>query len=138
MVKLESIARESCRLRMSKVGLESSLVSKGIGVSSCLRVSSTSSLVECFGVGVPWEGKSLGSPLAVTMMTMTMIMTIMARTTMTTMASAMRASLLPAGAARCLVIEGTHLVARGAREGSLRMQDVYVKNDVNDFGSSSK
>ena len=111
---------------MSKVGLESSLVSKGIGVSSCLRVSSTSSLVECFGVGVPWEGKSLGSPLAVPMMTMT------------TMASAMRASLLPAGAARCLVIEGTHLVARGTREGSLRMQDVYVKNDVNDFGSSSK
>ena len=109
LVDLESVARESCSLWMSKVGLGSSMVSKGIGVSSCLRVSSTSSLVEWFGVGVPWEGCSfMGAPLAI---------------------SYLGASLLPARAAGSLVIQGTNLVARGAREGSLKVQ-VKKKQDV--------
>ena len=98
LVKSESIARESCRLRMGKVGLGSSLVSKGIGVSSSLRVSCTSSMV-VIGVGVPWESCFV------------------------------RASLLPPRAARRLVIESTNLIARGARESSLRRQ-VNKRQDI--------
>ena len=109
LVKLESIARESCSLRMSQVGLGSSLVSKGIGVSSscprvssscskvsscCSRVSSPSSMVDVLGVGVPWEGCFVGAPL------------------------------LPSRAAGRLVIESTNLIARGTGEGSLRVQDM--------------
>ena len=112
LVKLESIARESCSLRMSQVGLGSSLVSKGIGVSSsCPRVSSPSSMVDVLGVGVPWEGCFVGAPL------------------------------LPSRAAGRLVIEGTNLIARGTGEGSLRvqdMQDMFSWNNINDIESSSQ
>ena len=110
LVDLESVARKSCSLWMSKVGLGSSMVGKGIGVSSCLRVSSTSSLVERFGVGVPWESCSfVGAPLAI---------------------SYLGASLLPARAAGSLVIQGTNLVARGARERSLKEQMSKVQDGL--------
>jgi len=40
------------------------------------------------------------------------------------------ASLLPARAAGSLVIQGTNLVARGAREGSLKASAIWAQSSV--------
>ena len=131
MVDLESVPRERCSLRMSKVGLGSSMVSKGIGVSSCLRVSSNRPMVERFWVGVPWEScflLLLGASLAMLML-MTRTREAGPRDAGGMSMATMGASPLSARATRSLIVQGTNLIARGARESSLRRQ-VNKRQDI--------
>ena len=117
-IKLESSSRKSCSLWMSQVGL----VGKGTGVSSCLRVSSNRPMVERFWVGVPWEScflLLLGASLA---MLMTRTREAGPRDAGGMSMAAMGASPLSARATRSLIVQGTNLIARGAREGSLRVK----------------
>ena len=116
-IKLESSSRKSCSLWMSQVGL----VGKGTGVSSCLRVSSNRPMVERFWVGVPWEScflLLLGASLA---MLMTRTREAGPRDAGGMSMAAMGASPLSARATRSLIVQGTNLIARGAREGSLKV-----------------
>ena len=118
-IKLESSSRKSCSLWMSQVGL----VGKGTGVSSCLRVSSNRPMVERFWVGVPWEScflLLLGASLAMLML-MTRTREAGPRDAGGMSMATMGASPLSARATRSLIVQGTNLIARGAREGSLRV-----------------
>ena len=93
---LEGVAWKGCWLRMSLVGLLSGVVGERVGVSSCLRVSSS-----------PGVGVQLGVSMSTRVSTITV-----------------GTSLSPARAAGGLVVQSADFIPRSTGEGSLKFRIV--------------